>query len=277
MKSCIIYGVQLILLPKNKLDNLGLIDDPWIVRDPENTRYIQQNTQSFLIQNQNKICGFLVQHGSESKKIIDYLIFSPVVNQKEIDRFCKKKIFGTTVYITTYDKNFKKESWERRNFKIKLGQQFMEKSLLNLLKMKKSSSEIQFKKQAWPKDIEIITTLYKKCFPKNEWKYLHDFQSDPYAEKSTIFVAEKNGQAIGLWIHTIYDKNISFLCWLGVIRQLRGQGIATQMLHYGSQLAKEGGCQKLALLVQPHNLVAKQFYQKHGFKPSWQRIHLISC
>lgn len=269
--------MELIAIDTCSLDEYGLISPPWIIRDPENLRYIKDQIDPFLIKTGKTICGFMAKRKSSAQNIIDYLVFEENISTKTLKDFNRLFLADKPTQLTTYIRNPETNIWGSLNFQIRLGQIFLEKSLDTVTKNSLTSFSppaIKIEELGWSKDQQKICDIYRTCFPKSEWNYIEQFQWDPFSKTANIFVAKIENKIVGLWIHVIYFEDCCFLCWIGVAPQFRRQKIASQMLEYGSHLARNGQCRKMCLLVQPENTTAIRFYQNHGFNKIWQRIHL---
>ncbi len=76
------------------------------------------------------------------------------------------------------------------------------------------------------------------------------------------FIAEMNGQRIGLLTYSIDGKSCEIISLNSLQPRL---GIGTQLLDALKQAAKKNGCTELKLRTTNDNTDALRFYQKYGF------------
>ena len=84
------------------------------------------------------------------------------------------------------------------------------------------------------------------------------------------FIAEKDGQSIGYISATIVIDECNILK-IVVARNFRHEGVATSLLQYTMQYAKNHGIKTVFLEVRKGNKVAKNFYEKNGFILEYKR------
>jgi GNAT superfamily N-acetyltransferase len=83
-----------------------------------------------------------------------------------------------------------------------------------------------------------------------------------YPETLPAFVAEENGEWMGLLTYTI----VGTTCEIVTLDSLReGQGIGAALIDTVVREARAAGCQRLWLITTNDNLNALRFYQKRGF------------
>lgn len=264
--------MKLIPLQQHELDDFGLISLPWLIRDPENTRYLKNTSEFFRVQYQSTICGFMVTHRSKNKLYVDYLLLHPNLENNAKVRFYNLFLKDVTS-ITTYSPNTDTRFFSDLDFEVQMGQQWLEGSLY-LPDMRKPNP-LQIEQLQWPNDYDTIRGLYENCFPRNEWGYLEDLKNDFFSKTITTFLLKKEDEVVGFWLDVIYFQETCFVCWLGVLPKYRRVGYASQILYHGARFARERHLSKITLLVRPDNMPAVAFYKKHGFQKIWQRIHLL--
>jgi GNAT superfamily N-acetyltransferase len=76
------------------------------------------------------------------------------------------------------------------------------------------------------------------------------------------FVAESNGEAIGLLTHNISDKGCEIVT---IDSWCEGMGVGTQLIEAARQVAGREKCGRLWLVTTNDNIHAIGFYQKRGF------------
>jgi len=62
------------------------------------------------------------------------------------------------------------------------------------------------------------------------------------------------------------EDNSYYICGLALFTKYRGQGIGKQFMAFAEEHAKAKGFSKLSLIVFEDNQIAKNFYDRHGFK-----------
>jgi len=120
--------------------------------------------------------------------------------------------------------------------------------------------------KALPKDVEQVAELEKLCFgeegfSKKQINYLIR------KANGEVVVAIISGEIIASLI-LLFRKNSQQirLYSLAVSPQMRGKGIAKEMISYSENKAKEMGLNKLSLEVNENNHSAIQLYQSAGFQ-----------
>ena len=72
----------------------------------------------------------------------------------------------------------------------------------------------------------------------------------------------------GHWKKTLPDGSCLILHALAVRPDLQGQGLASEIIRFCAEQAKERGYRALRLDIVPENLPAARLYEKNGFTPA---------
>lgn len=120
--------------------------------------------------------------------------------------------------------------------------------------------------EALPTDIVQITELEKLCFgnegfSKKQVEYLVK------KAKGEVVIVRISGK-IAASLVLLFKKNSRHLRMysLAVLPEMRGKGLAKQMIYYSERKAKEMGLNLLSLEVSENNPAAIQLYQSTGFQ-----------
>lgn len=91
-------------------------------------------------------------------------------------------------------------------------------------------------------------------------------------ETSQHFAAWMNGTQVGTAIlHPMgrltggYERDVVYMRWIGIDREIRGQGLGSRFLAQLNRYYREQGYRYLHLDTASTNLGAQRFYEKHGF------------
>ncbi len=113
----------------------------------------------------------------------------------------------------------------------------------------------------WSYRIELFSSenVSEMTFPDENYDFAE-------MSKDCIFIgAYDDDQCVGLAIWQKQWFKYLYLYDLKVSRRYRGNGIASALIAYGKQLAKENGYRGLYTIGQDNNLDACRFYLKNGF------------
>jgi len=87
---------------------------------------------------------------------------------------------------------------------------------------------------------------------------------------NTCFVAEKEGGIVGFilgWVSQMEDA-IAYIHNICVIPDMRRKGIAANLYDRFIEAVREMGCNRVFLIINPHNKISLNFHQTLGFKIS---------
>lgn len=142
-----------------------------------------------------------------------------------------------------------------------------------------------------PDDAEVLSALSKKtfydtftgtCTEKDMQHFLHEYFDIEVVKKELAdkndfyFFIEVDGEAAG-YLRLMEDyRNFDLMKqWkalelkrIYIDRPYHGKGLAQQLMQFAETFAKENQYEVLWLGVWEHNLRAKRFYEKMGFKDS---------
>lgn len=116
-------------------------------------------------------------------------------------------------------------------------------------------------------DFDEVRTIENECFkePYSDEDLHYEFEKNPV---NKIIVAEKDGKVVG-FIDFLITFNSSTIMQVAVIKECRGNGIATQLL---SEMEKsfpkeiDDIVETITLEVRESNDAAKNLYLKNGYK-----------
>lgn len=89
------------------------------------------------------------------------------------------------------------------------------------------------------------------------------------AKNSFIFVARENHKILGTLTLVIYHIPTGGRAWIEdvvVSESARGKGVASSLLKYAINTAKENGIERIDLTSRPFRVGANKLYQKLGFE-----------
>ena len=111
-------------------------------------------------------------------------------------------------------------------------------------------------------DIEAVLTIEQSSFP-SPWKRDH-FQHEIEAPHSFPFVSECTGKVAGyVCLRSLFEE--AQILDIAVAPQLRGRGLARQLMEHACSLARENGAEFVALEVRDSNHAAIALYEQLGF------------
>lgn len=262
------------LEPADTLDKYGLPDLPFVISDPENTRYVLESAQFSYITDNSDTVGFIVFHEQEEQVIIYYIVFDDQVSVSDAEKFLQTLCSGKEVYALTYQGNTAARVFEHMGFYEELGLQYMEMDPIPHFRSSFGLEYISIPKSKIP---ERMADLYNTCFSANDGeKTLEEFIHDTFPKSGNAFVVKQKQKDVGFWIDVIYFNTVCFNCWIGIVPQHRRKGYGSQLAEYALNQARSNGCTKAGLLVNPKNKGAVKFYKEAGFVKKWGRIHFQS-
>lgn len=89
---------------------------------------------------------------------------------------------------------------------------------------------------------------------------------DSYNNGAFLTISDKNGKRIGdAIVHKRSDDEL-YLNWLGIKKNERGQGYATEAMKSAAEYGREAGFKKMTLEVPGNAPDARHIYEKLGFK-----------
>jgi len=262
--------MNLNAVPPGDTDTYGLPDLPFVVCDPENTRYITSTVHSTYINEGSEPRGFMVYHEEEDQMVIHYLVFDERMTISQGKKFLEKFCHHTEVYVLTYDCNVAQALMDTLGYEKEEGLQFME---LPHIPHFRSHYNLQFEFITPSKIPDRLSDLYNRCFSVDDGKMtLEEFVHDPYARTGNGFMVHMEDEPVGFWIDVIYFDTMCFNCWIGILPEFRMKGYGTQSMEFALSAARERGCTSAGLLVNPANHAAIRFYEKIGFEKKWGRV-----
>ncbi len=117
--------------------------------------------------------------------------------------------------------------------------------------------------------------------PDGLQKYLTAFAAIKNSPDNELWLAEKNGQAVGTWQVTYIpylSRGGSTRCLIEAVRTARkfqGQGIGRQMMEFALDQARQRGCALAQLTTDKTRSDAQRFYQNLGFKSSHEGMKIL--
>lgn len=112
-------------------------------------------------------------------------------------------------------------------------------------------------------DLDAILKIEKICFKEdcfNEKIFLDFYKTEPYG----FLVAERDKKIIGYVIASAkMNENIISIA---VLPKYRKKGIGGSLLEKGLEILKSKELNRARLMVRKSNRVARNFYEKYGFK-----------
>ncbi|MGC1119835.1 MAG: GNAT family N-acetyltransferase [Candidatus Methanofastidiosia archaeon] len=256
------------------LDEYGLPNLPFIIADPENTRYVRDMAQFSSIKEGSDTVGFVAFHEQEAQIVIHYISLDENVSLSSAEAFINKLSAGKEVYAVTYDCNKASTLFETMGFYKEAGLQYMEMSTIPHFR---SPYGLEFVSIATSKIPRKMSNLYNTCFSVSDGKKtLEEFVNDPFSITGTDLILRREGRNIGFWIDVTYFETVCFNYWIGIVPWHRRKGYATQLMEYALTTTTEKGCTRAGLLVNPRNKAAVKFYDQMGFTKQWGRLHFRS-
>jgi len=266
--------MKAVAADKTALNEYGLPNLPFVIPDPENTRYVLKSAQFAYIKDGEDTVGFMVFHEQGEQIIIYYLVFDDKIPVSEAEEFMKEFLSQQEVFALTYDCNKASQLFDAMGFYKELGLQYME---LDPIPHFRSSYALEFLHISPSKIPAKMSRLYNKCFAVTDGKKtLEEFISDPFSRTGTALILKRESENIGFWIDVTYFKDMCFNCWVGIVPWRRRKGYGLQMMEYALSLAREKEYTKAGLLVNPKNVAAVEFYKQIGFERKWGRIRFQS-
>lgn len=266
--------MKVVAADENALNEYGLPDLPFVIRDPENTRYVLKSAQFAYIKDGEDTAGFMVFHEQGEQIIIYYLVFDEKVPISQAEDFMKEFLSQKEVFALTYDCNTASQLFDAMGFYRELGLQYME---LDPLPHFRSSYGLEFVHISPSKIPGKMSWLYNKCFAVSDGKKtLEEFTHDPFSKTGNALILRRERENIGFWVDVTYFKDMCFNCWVGIVPWRRRKGYGLQLMEYALNLAKEKGYTRAGLLVNPKNVAAVEFYKQIGFQRKWGRIRFQS-
>lgn len=257
-------------VPHGELDAYGLPALPFIIRDPENTRYVTSAVQSAYLVEDSKRRGFMVYHQEEEQMVIHYMACDDMISLTKAQHFLREFCHQKEVFVLTYRDNVAQEILDAMGYEKEMGLQFME---LDHIPHFRSHYNLDFTFITPSRIPSTLSALYDKCFSVEDGRMtLEEFVHDPYARTGNAFMVKMNTESTGFWIDVIYYDDMCFNCWIGILPEFRRKGYGTQCAEYALSAARERGCTRAGLLVNPANYAAISFYENIGFERKWGRV-----
>ncbi len=133
---------------------------------------------------------------------------------------------------------------------------------------------------ATPRDIPRLCELLEALFTQEseftpnleaQSKGLSHIIDEP--RSGEILVARKDDEVVGMLnllytVSTALGERVVLLEDMVVSKDVRGQGVGSQLLDYAIDYAREQGFKRITLLTDEVNKEAHRFYAKHGFTRS---------
>lgn len=126
---------------------------------------------------------------------------------------------------------------------------------------------------ATPVDCEAVVAVWQACGLTRPWNDpIADFRRTFDHEAATVFVAA-TGERIAGTVMSGFDGHRGWIYYLGVVPDLRGGGIARQLLDTACDWLCQRGCPKVELMLRGGNPAAG-FYEHLG----WERqdVHVFA-
>ena len=266
--------MKVVAAEKATLDEYGLPDLPFVIHDPENTRYLVESAQFTYIKNGEDTVGFIVFRDEGQQLVISYIALDEKVPISSAQEFMKEFCSQKEVFALTYDCNRASQLFDALGFYGEPGLQYMELDHIPQFRPPYGLEYVSISPSKIPRK---ISRLYDKCFSVTDGKdTLEEFIQDPFSKTGDAFIMRREGESIGFWIDVIYFGDMCFNCWIGIVPQHRIKGYGTQLMEYALTVAKKKGCTKAGLLVNPKNVVYVEFYKHMGFQKKWGRVHFLS-
>ncbi len=262
--------MEIAPVDKTELNEYGLLELPFVISDPENTRYVVKFAQFAYIKD-DSVTGFIVFHDRQRQLIIHYLAFDNNVSVSKAEEFIKEFCSQKEVYAITYDCNVACKAFENLGFSTELGLQYMEISHLPDFKLSYGFEYVPILTAKIPSK---ISALYNKCFSADDGKEtMEEFVRDPFSQTGTTFILRSGGKDLGFWVDVTYFEDLCFDLWIGIVPEQRRKGHGSHLMEYALNRAREKGCTRAGLLVNPANESAVKFYEHTGFQKKWGRVH----
>ena len=266
--------MKAVAADQKALDEYGLPELPFVIPDPENTRYVTETAQFTYIKEGDDTVGFVVFLEEEEQIIIYYIAFDEDVSLSSAEKFMKEFCGQKEVFAVTYDKNIASQLFDAMGFYQEPGLQYME---LSHIPDFGSSYGLEYVLISPTKIPAEMTDLYNQCFAATDGEEtLEEFILDTFSRTGTDLILQREGENIGFWVDVTYFGDMCFNCWIGIVPEHRRKGYATQLMEYALNRAREKGHTKAGLLVNPSNVAAVEFYKLMGFQRKWGRIHFQS-
>lgn len=126
-------------------------------------------------------------------------------------------------------------------------------------------------------DVETVVALWRDTWHENmpglrhphapgEWE--QRFRDD-VMKRCVVWVAQAEGQILGFVAVRLED---GYLDQLFVVQQFQRRGVGTLLLGKARELCPRG----LSLHTLHRNTKARQFYEKHGFRPGRKGINVLN-
>lgn len=267
----VVILMKIVAADETELNEYGLPELPFVIPDPENTRYVIGFAQFAYIKEGKDTVGFIVFNEEEEQIIIYYIVFDEKIPiskaEKFMKEFCSQK---KEVFALTYDCNRASQLFESMGFQKELGLQYM---LLNHIPHFRSSYGLEYVPISLSKIPKKISRLYNACFSSTDGKEIMEgFIMDSFSRTGNALVVRREGRNVGFWIDVTYFDDLCFNCWIGIVPKHRRKGYGTQLMEYALSLAQKKGCTRAALLVNPTNVAAVEFYVDIGFEKKWGRV-----
>ncbi|MBI3715057.1 MAG: GNAT family N-acetyltransferase [Betaproteobacteria bacterium] len=81
-----------------------------------------------------------------------------------------------------------------------------------------------------------------------------------------IFLARVRGRAAGFLCIEVKRPGLAYVDNLHVLPQFQRLGIASALIEYGADWARQRGCERMTLYVLEQNLPARRFYRRTGWR-----------
>ncbi|HIJ97424.1 MAG TPA: ribosomal protein S18-alanine N-acetyltransferase [Desulfuromonadales bacterium] len=112
------------------------------------------------------------------------------------------------------------------------------------------------------RDLDAVLAIEQASYPA-PWRREH-FQHEIDTPHSFPFVAESDGIVVGyVGLMSLFEE--AQILNIAVLPELRGRGIARQLMDYSEVVAREKGAELLALEVRASNIAALTLYEQFGF------------
>lgn len=251
----------------------------------EKAKLIKISNFDLVAFNQKKDINFLVvlESGNEDYYVCEYYDNKPVktfaMNYQNLNNYALQNNLNIYANINQKEKltnlnakflQIEEESLALLSLQKIKQNDFVDINNLTPIYVKLSQAERQLKEKILAEtfiekvdNADIIMPIENSCF-EEVWQK-ETIQNDLLQDSKYYYVAKYNGEEIGYIAIECACDELSLLK-IAVKESFRGYGIATKLIEYTKQLMQKHGLKKYFLEVSYKNNIAKNLYQKTGFK-----------
>ena len=139
------------------------------------------------------------------------------------------------------------------------------------------ASSIQIREFRFPVDYESVYGLWKsmeKGVSIGRSDTLAEIEKKVSRDPDLFLVAESDGCIIGSVIGG-FDGRRGLIYHLAVTAPFREQGVGSRLMDEVEARLRAKGCLKCYLMVLPNNTSLEDYYQRRGWKPMTDSVHLF--